>query len=204
MITAMIMITMIGGAFADDSIHDCGTVVGKNLEGTLSMYEVISGYKTVIPKDAFNKALINLKTYCCSQKKITCTPEEMDALPKEKLMSPESPYLFDHLIDVTMRRLDGIQELAYGLEVDTAGKTRRKLITDAANKINGEQAKTIKEDFMAYRTLHKKTTKDLEVVKQNYGEANSAEFSLADKYKTMCSLMKNMYEEIQENKSKNL
>jgi len=199
--TAILMITTISGVFADDTVNDCNLVVDKKYDDSIQMYSVLIGkYQNVIPEKAYKQALIHLKAYCCNQKQILCSKEETDNLPKEK-MYPASPYLFDHLIDITMRRLDGIQELAYGLEVDTAGLARRKMITDAANDINGEQAKTIKDAYTAYWTLHKKTTKNLTWVTINYNSQNSENFSLGDKYNSLCKIIKNIYEDIQDNKT---
>lgn len=199
--TAILMITTIGGVFADDTVNDCNLVANKKYDDSMQMYSVLEGkYQNVIPKTAYEKALIHLKAYCCNQKQILCSKEETDSLPKEKTY-PASPYLFDHLIDITMRRLDGIQELVYGLDVDPAGLARRNLITKAANEINGEQAKTIKKEYTAYWTLHKKTTKNLTWVTTNYNSENSDNFSLGDKYNSLCKIIKTIYEDIQDNKT---
>lgn len=100
-----------------------------------------------------------------------------------------------------MRRLDGIPELAYGLPPDKAGEARRKTITKFANNTNGEHAETIKDTFTSYRTLNKKNTKDLKKVKERFGGENIEGFSLADRYNTVCKLMKGIYEEIQDKKT---
>jgi len=48
---------------------------------------------------------------------------------------PASAYLFDHIIDISMRRLDAKElnengnDLIYGLKPDPAGKERRDFIT---------------------------------------------------------------------------
>ena len=49
---------------------------------------------------------------------------------------PDSTYLYDQLLDVAMRRLDGNNNLAYKLDVDPTGKTRRDFITNAAQDNN--------------------------------------------------------------------
>jgi len=49
---------------------------------------------------------------------------------------PDSLYLYDHLLDVAMRRLDGNKDLAYDLDVDAGGKARREFITTAAQDKN--------------------------------------------------------------------
>lgn len=185
-------IALAGSAFA----HDCNLVVGENFKGTIKNYEVFT-YKKVVPEAAFEQALTNLKAYCCAQVvPSSCSQIEKNSLPKSY---PESAYLFDHLLDVTMRRLDGIPSLAYGLSVDPAGKTRRTYSNDVAASANGTQAKTIEEKYQEYRTLHKKETKNLDIVAANFANDNSATLSLGDKYDTVCRLLKNIYEEIQSN-----
>lgn len=193
------MIAMIGSVFADDTLNDCNIVTETNFNGTQWLFELTS-YTNVVPVDAFNIAIIHLQAYCCNEKKILCSDTLKNKLPTEKNY-PQSPYLFDHLIDVTMRRLDGIPELAYGLPPDKAGEARRKTITKFANNTNGEHAETIKDTFTSYRTLNKKNTKDLEKVKERFGGENIEGFSLADRYNTVCKLMKGIYEEIQDKKT---
>lgn len=194
------MIAMIGGAFADDTLNDCNIVTEKEAIGSMRLYSIMN-YSGVLPQEAFAKAILHLQAYCCNQKKIQCSATLVKKLPPEKTY-PQSPYLFDHLIDVTMRRLDGVPgKLVYDLPVDKAGKTRRDAITKLANNTNGEQASTVKEEFIKYRTLHKKATKDMDTVKKLFGGENTSGFSLADRYNTVCRLMKDIYEEIQDKKT---
>jgi len=188
-------IAITGSVFA----HDCGLVAEKktSLEDTVRLYTTYSEYHGVMPVAAFNQALINLKTYCCSQKIITCADTEKANLPKEKKY-PESPYLFDQLLDVTMRRLDGVKSLAYELEPDAAGLARREYITDVANNPVGVQAMTLENTYKEYRMLHPDAIKDLDIVEKNYAnENNSVTLSLRDKYATVCEFMKSIYENIQ-------
>lgn len=169
-----------GATFA----HDCGLVVGMDLSGIK--------YDTILPSPAYKatieKALINLKAYCCLQKNISCSDAEKAVLPKSNY--PKSPYFFDHLFDITMRRLDGVQSLAYGLEPDPTGKARREYTDAVAKDPHGAQAKTIQETYKEYRTLHPGTTKNLDTVARNFFEMNNQTLSLADKYSKVCPLMK--------------
>lgn len=173
--------------------NDCNLIITGNL-GELNNYTNVA-YSNVVPQEAFARALNNLKTYCCTVVVPNkCTSEQKRTLEK---LYPKSAYLFDHLLDVTMRRLDGVQSLAYGLEPDKAGKARRDYITSIANQPNGAPAKGIEENFKNYRTLHEKNTKDLTVVAKNYRGDNTATLSLADKYNTLCGLLKNVYQDTQ-------
>ena len=71
----------------------------------------IDQQNAIIDNDSLNTAMLNLKKYCCeheqwwlNQKSKTCIDDSVffndSAL--------ESPYLFDHLFDVIMRRLSGL------------------------------------------------------------------------------------------------
>ena len=62
----------------------------------------------IIDKESLNTALLNLKKYCCeneqwwlTQKSDTCKKDNVFFNPN----ALDSPYLFDHLFDVIMRRL---------------------------------------------------------------------------------------------------
>lgn len=184
------LIAITGSVFADD---DCGLVVGKSLEGTMQHYQTFS-YKTVISEAAFRQALINLKAYCCT--KVRSCKDEKDKI-KEKPYPP-SAYFFDHLFDVTMRRLDGVQSLAYGVEVDPAGKAWREYINQVASDPNGTQAMKLESTYTGYRTLHTKTTKNLDDVIARFSNTNSETLSLGDKYNKVCELMKVIYESFQD------
>lgn len=184
------LIAITGSVFADD---DCGLVVGKSLEGTMQHYQAFS-YKTVIPEAAFRQALINLKAYCCT--KVRSCKDETDKI-KEKPYPP-SAYFFDHLFDVTMRRLDGVQSLAYGVEADPAGKAWREYINQVASDPNGAQAMKLESTYTGYRTLHTKTTEKIDDVIARFSNTNSETLSLGDKYNKVCELMKVIYESFQD------
>jgi hypothetical protein len=85
--------------------NDCNVVLGTGIESTVLVYNKI--YEKVLPSIAFKQALTNLKAYCClNGDRLSCSSGEKENLPTKYF--PESIYLFDHLIDVAMRRLDGI------------------------------------------------------------------------------------------------
>lgn len=99
-------------------------------------------YLNVLPAEAFKRALINLKSYCCTQVnfKVSCSANDIQNI---KPPYPESAFLFDHLIDVAMRRLDGDKKLAYGLDPDPTALERRQKIAEIAGSANGTPANTI-------------------------------------------------------------
>ena len=181
------IIAITGGVFA----HDCELVVNNNIDTVLYNYKNnYNEYTQFLPAEAFHQALINLKAYCCAQVvNPPCTDKEKANLPKKYM---ESAYLFDHLIDISMRRLDGNKALAYGLEPDPTGSERRTKINEIASTTTGIPANEIEKIYKSYRTLHE--NENFDITKYNAG--NSATFSLRDKYNTLCPTIKNLYEDI--------
>lgn len=191
-------IATIGGAFADDCniLTDEKHVIpiDQHIKSLVDIYGTTQ-YKTVLPIEAFNKALINLKAYCCTQAfQKDCSSGDINNKPEHY---PASAFLFDHLLDVAMRRLDGITWLAYNMDGDPKGVTpdptgldRRTKITEIANSANGTPANKIESLYTGYRTGHKYT--DLGIVISGYNK-NIATVSLGDKYDTICELVRDIY-----------
>lgn len=124
------------------------TVIDENIEAIVNSYAEV--YRNVLPKEAFKKALINLKAHCCTKEiKKSCSSGDIKNI---QLPYPESAFLFDHLLDVAMRRLDGITGLAYNLSPDPTALERRTKITEMANSANGMPAKAIEDIYIKYRT----------------------------------------------------
>jgi len=192
-ITSILSIT--GNVFADNSPTDCAIVIWPNLEQKVEAYKSIEKYTNVLPAAGFKQALTNLKAYCCSQAAIQCTENEKNNL--KNLKYPESAFLFDHLLDVMMRRLDGIPKLAYGLEVDPTGAKWREYITKVANDAVGVQSSEIEKTYKEYRTLHTDFTTNLNTVMGGYKKNEIASLSLADKYDTLCKIIKEIYNNTQ-------
>lgn len=187
-------IATIGGAFADDCniLTDENHVIpiDQHIKSLVDIYGTTQ-YKTVLPIEAFNKALINLKAYCCTQAfQKWCSSDDIKNKPEHY---PASAFLFDHLLDVAMRRLDGITGLAYNLSLDPTGLERRTKIAEIANSANGMPANKIESTYTGYRTVHKYT--DLGIVISGYNK-NIATISLGDKYDTICELVRDIYNKI--------
>lgn len=192
----IVMVVMCG--YTQTFANDCGLVNTGNLEAIINNFNSANYtkyHKFMIP-EGFAQAVTNLKTHCCTKKLITCTEAETKNFPKEEKY-PQSDYLFDHLIDITMRRLDGEKTLAYNLDVDPMAEKRRTIIKDLANKENGIPASIIQWDFVGYWTLNKKKTRNLEIVLKNYNTTDTWTLSMADKYDTVCELSKMLYKELQ-------
>jgi len=110
-ITGILIFFLIGSnsfAYTDN----CALVKDYNPYGDLAWnfktaYENLS-WKELLPKNWLKKAIENLKKYCCnwSEKEWSCSFENGE---QEKLKTnndyPRSPYLYDHLVNVMLRRL---------------------------------------------------------------------------------------------------
>lgn len=176
-----------GSTFA---ANDCNIIVWSGVEAIVSIYGK-RGYTNVLPTEAFQQAVINLKAYCCSKGDLVeCSEKEKDNV--SKWLYPESEFFFDHLFDVAMRRLDGVTGLAYNLTPDPTGLERRTKITEIAKSATGTQAREIEGLYTGYRTLHKYTW---DILINGYNK-NIATVSLGDKYNTICGLMKDIYDKI--------
>lgn len=72
---------------------------------------------SILPEEAVARASMNLRAYCCEQKMIRNTEKNTEICKDQDIPTgrhfPQSQYLFDHLVDVMFRRLDGNPELIY-------------------------------------------------------------------------------------------
>jgi len=179
-----------GSVFA----HDCNLVGSGEFNQTLQRYTTLN-YQKALPTSGLNQVLMNLKAYCCSKPDLlTCTQTEKDNLPK---FYPESAYLFDHLLDVSMRRLDGVTWLAYGLSPDPTAVERRIKANEIADSASGTPpAKEIEKIYKEYWIGH--TENKLAEVMANYDKI--AIVSLTDKYNMLCEEIKDIYEKLQKEK----
>lgn len=133
LITASITIISIIGQTYGQQSYDC-IAVNTNIQDKNIFFDDPSG---LLPPEAIQKAYENLQAYCCAANLIT--DKQICTYPKDKVF-PESPYLYDHLIDVIIRRLDGFEDMAYGLEIDTQGIQRRETSKEIATNPAGKTA----------------------------------------------------------------
>ena len=182
------------------SINDCAIVNNadiKNTSGYSQMLKTVEekDFTRVLPEEALQKALENLKKFCCQSNTLQ---EENCKGYKEKQGYPLSPFLYDHLIDVQLRRLDGIQELSYGIQGDPMGIQRRQFIENTLKAEVSPQAKEITEKYKTYwtskNTINEQSTS--EQISRFLREYNTTQTSLIDKYNTTCQIMANLYNSI--------
>ncbi|MCX6822710.1 MAG: hypothetical protein NTX91_01780 [candidate division SR1 bacterium] len=157
---------------------------GKNIEG-------------VLPAEAISQALINLKLACCTSTSIN-KDAAFCASFKNKKDYPNSIYLYDQLLDVSIRRLDGDSNLAYGLEPDPTGKAWKEFITTAAESKDGASAQAILERWNTDRSRSKILPDDVspQGISDFILNYNLANTTLADKYYNVCTVIGNIYKQM--------
>ncbi len=197
-IYALVMLSSTTFAYTTDK-NDCGLVSGTGtittIDKFLQNYGSVFAYPQVLPKQALLQAITNLKAYCCVKPDpISCSKEEKQKLPKKYY--PESAFLFDHIVDILMRRLDGVKELSYGIEPDLAGKTRREYLNTLGKDPNGAvQAQSIVAMYNEYRSNN---TDNIDIATKNFSWANKPGItSLRDKYDVVCTLAAKIYTQLQ-------
>ncbi len=134
--------------FTRTHADDCG-MQGYNLQDWQ--------HENIFPKVAMEKALGNLKKFCCSNDTLKWTLDCSTANVGWNF--PQSKYLFDHILDIWLRRLDAKIEnengenLIYGLNPDTIGSEWREFITSHANSPQGSVPLDIVNKYKQYREI---------------------------------------------------
>lgn len=109
----------------------------------------IDQQRKIIRKDDLNTAILNLKKYCCENGKWNLW---VDTCKKDKPYfndnALDSPYLFDHIFDVIMRRLNGLnwEKNIYTktkMSLDDKWEERRNRIDKEAKSVSGSTPQTI-------------------------------------------------------------
>ena len=135
----LIMILFIWFSYAQRQGNgDCEMVQGWNI--TFLDISSVGNSRELITEEVITRASMNLRAYCCEQKILRDDPntpvnqkvcQERD-IPANKYF-PQSEYLFDHLVDIMFRRLDGNPELIYpDVPLHPRGEAWRKKIREYA------------------------------------------------------------------------
>ena len=200
----VILFSMISIVSAADTTWDCDIILSK--DSILSKRnedndnEVIKNIVEAMPKVTMEKAFENLQAYCCDTKKI----DECNKTNDNKIY-PESIYLFDHILDIYLRRLDAKQEndngddLLYNLEPDSDGKQWREFIINHANNVKWSLPLEINQEYKKTRAFSQNVT----AYSNNYASAidsrksdieyaikNYENWTLRDKYNLACDVAK--------------
>jgi hypothetical protein len=190
------------------AIHDCDTITWNIALFKNAVFgEKTIKFENVFPDDALTRAIKNLTAYCCEDiLKQWEKPDERcsdPSLPKSNY--PESPYLFDHLIDVGFRRLEWINNYS-DVQVDPTGYARRNAIKEIATNPSIVAPSEIVKIYTGYRSLApKRMFKKIHLNMENmnateaglvgqYINTYDTQVSLADKYNNLCRIARNIYE----------
>ncbi|MDO4713778.1 MAG: hypothetical protein Q4B28_03915 [bacterium] len=109
--------------------------------------------KKVVPEALIQRALLNLQAHCCSSG-LGDTPscEQDTALRNGRSNYPQSPFLFDHLIDVLMRRRN--YDTSYpNFPFDPQAKERKQKIEKLILDAEGQLPTTFLADYDTYRSV---------------------------------------------------
>lgn len=151
--TIIILLSLIS-IIGISSANDCKVVI--NNEDWVPIITTNRAFDKILPKKAFEKAVENLQIFCC---KIGEKGEYNYCENINTRNVPSSSSLFDHILDVSLRRLDAKEEnengedLIYGLDPDPMGKERRTYITKHWNSIQWSVPMDIINQYKRHWTL---------------------------------------------------
>ena len=164
--------------------------------------EIVANLAKAMPKEAIEKAVDHLRAYCCDVKKGDIWLCENN---NNNTVYPESVYLFDHILDIYLRRLDAKQkddnweDLLYGLEPDEMWAEWRNFIIERWNDVKWSLPLEIKDKFSSMRKLSARVTNFLGDNEANINnwknsfEENIKNYdnrTLWDKYNLACDVAK--------------
>lgn len=194
---------------ADNSIWDCFFPISVSINNRLYWWEesnqndeIVANLAKAMPKEAIEKAVNHLKAYCCD---INYLDNASCWQTNNNEIYPQSIYLFDHILDVYLRRLDAKQkndnweDLLYGLEPDEMWAEWRNFIIERWNDVKWSLPLEIKDKFSSMRKLSARITNFLGDNETNINnwknsfEENIINYdnrTLWDKYNLACDVTK--------------
>ena len=190
-----IILSFVSFTFAANVGWDCVLVLSKdrNLSSRDESNEELTNLVKAMPKEAMEKVFDNLGKYCCEAKILSenCNSTNDDTL------YPESIYIFDHILDIYLRRLDAKDNLLYGLSAESSWQERREFIIEHGNDVNGSKPMEIKVKYDAFWTWTKNIVSFADndsKTKENWKSSIETQiwqydsWTLRDKYNLACDL----------------
>ena len=175
-------------------------IYGDCRQSTVGWYKA---YTNIYPESLILLAQNNLQKYCCKNKTPYLTEQQQSACKDNKSeYYVDSPRLYDHLIDVGMRYLDGDETLQYktsqwAVVLDTKGKERREFVTQYGDTPTGRIPLELQQKYTEYRgtmiedfEIWDSISTSCEESKGRFDTTNTARntTSLSKKYFVMCEL----------------
>lgn len=187
---------------------DCAFVEGTTWGKFWAMLDNRTGQNELVyPREAIKIAIFNLKAYCCRvwgelwSETPRCKYDKDNGLLSDN--HPDSKFLYDHLLDVWLRRLDAMDNLLYKwLVPDPIWKERRDFInkkwsqeawttpTDIVPKFNEQWTKNINyilpdREEWNYNTQYQKEWESITLGYSNW--------PLTNRYTNICEVSAYIY-----------
>ena len=137
-------------------------------------YDVKSQWSTLVDESTIKQAVQNLSNSC-----------------NIVVWGAESNYIFDHLIDVSFRKLDAYSDatLRYNLTEDTKWKERQELVTKFATPSNNTKPEQVIEAFQTYWPSSEQDWTNY-IPSTSCNIENTDSLSLRGRYKAACIIAK--------------
>ncbi|USN55742.1 MAG: hypothetical protein H6765_04025 [Candidatus Peribacteria bacterium] len=150
----------VGVSYAQESSqYDC-SLVASNAEPQKyanAIYQAFAdrGEEPIVyTKKDLATVMLHLKQYCCEE---MLSPETCSGLPKSNNQYAQSPYIFDHLLSIGMRKMDGVEDHCDEMDIDCAWEDGsrehidwREEITELAEDRLGHPSYEIEGNFRKY------------------------------------------------------
>lgn len=149
----IILLSSLSITCAASTDWDCVLVLSKDsiLTSRDESKEELTNLIKAMPKEAMEKAIDNLGKYCCDVKILSDNCESTN----DNTLYPESIYIFDHIFDIYLRRLDAKDNLLYGLSADLSGQDWRNFMIEHGNEVEGSKPLEIKTKYDAFWTWNR-------------------------------------------------
>ncbi len=183
-------------SFAADIKFDCWLIVGEKVNPALIVPNWYS-YNWLYDSQTIWTALQHLTDYCCIQWYIDSS-RDICKWSEERVWWAESPYLFDHLINVWFRKLDAYTDakLRYNLVADnrwTEWQQELQKFNTPSNLATPENIIDIYNSDKFWRTTNwSANEKDWFILDVSCNDAKDRynQLSLYDRYKASCEIAK--------------
>lgn len=169
-----------------EEVSDCNLVPAFVQWGKINLpSSILSRYSQLYSQNDLEVAFTHLWSYCCQQKLAKNYCADSNNLPSEV---PESPYFFDHLVDLGFRKLDWDPAVSYqSILLDSWGAEWRKSITDLATSAEWSKPEQILAYFQKYRKPENLFKDGSQLGCSNFSLKPSSQAWLANRYLQVCS-----------------